>query len=406
MTVGPFNVTVGEDGTWSLTEIDLSTLPDGPITYSIEVTDAHGNVTTYTQQANKDTIAPAFDVADLDGPINGAAATMVTISGTGDVGAMVTIVASIGEQQLTPPAVEVDGDGNWTVMIDVSTLPDGTITFAGTATDTAGNTAIDETMAEKDTTTYVTINSQILIKSVTSENQANVEIFGTREAGATVVVKVTDGNTTLEQEAPAGGGWKVFMDLSSLNEGPLTIMVMSTDLAGNTATNSLIVQKDTVTEVEITSVPESINPDNQTNTEIGGTGEAGATITLLVSDGVHDALEFSIAVSPGGTWSISGIDVSGLDDGTITYSVTAMDDYLNMATDSAEVLKDTEAGPLTLAAGGDGRTRPTKPSTKTKTGCTTSNNRRQEFPASVRPGCRVVVSRPSDRTRSCTPGPG
>ena len=74
---------------------------------------------------------------------------------------------------------------------------------------------------------------------------------------------------------------------------------------------------------------------------MSGTAEAGDTIALTVSDGTpaHDVTGSTTAT--GGTWSFSGLDLSGLDDGTITYSVVATDAVGNTATDSETASKDT-----------------------------------------------------------------
>ena len=65
-------------------------------------------------------------------------------------------------------------------------------------------------------------------------------------------------------------------------------------------------------------------------------------------DGVNPPLAFAIVVDQTGTWVISGIDASGLADGTITYSVTATDAVGNVAEAEITAQKDTSAGPLAL----------------------------------------------------------
>ena len=54
-------------------------------------------------------------------------------------------------------------------------------------------------------------------------------------------------------------------------------------------------------------------------------GEVGATIAIVVKDATHSVTGPATTVLGDGTWSVSGIDVSTFDGGTITYQVTAED---------------------------------------------------------------------------------
>ncbi len=58
-----------------------------------------------------------------------------------------------------------------------------------------------------------------------------------------------------------------------------------------------------------------------------------------------------------GTWAITGIDVSGLDDGTITYNATATDAAGNSTTVMQTATKDSIVS--VLMAGNDGFAEPT-----------------------------------------------
>ncbi len=351
--LGPMSATVAGDGSWSLDGIDVSSLLDGTLTFTANVTDTNGNVTHYVNQtATKDTIAPTVDATTVDPNVIAAAtAGAVTVSGTGEVGASVVVTASDGTDSTNSSAVIVDGDGNWSVTFDVSSLGDGTIDFTATATDEAGNTADDFISATKDTVTSVEVN--LVSGKINSANVGNAIIYGKREESATVNVSVTDGVTTLNFAggSGAGTGWSINgADLSSLVDGTITITATATDAAGNTATAQIIVQKDTTTSVAIASVTDPIDDSNASNTSISGTGEVDATISVTASDGVNSTIAFSITVDNAGNWSITGIDVSALSDGTITYLVTATDTFGNTDQQQITADKSTTAAPLTLLA--------------------------------------------------------
>lgn len=71
--------------------------------------------------------------------------------------------------------------------------------------------------------------------------------------------------------------------------------------------------------VALTQVTSLINSANATSTMAGGTGDVGANISVVATDGVNVTAPIADTVGADGTWSVSGIDVSGLRDGTITF---------------------------------------------------------------------------------------
>ena len=139
-------------------------------------------------------------------------------------------------------------------------------------------------------------------------------------------------------------------DVSSLLDGTLTVIATATDAAGNTATVEFTVEKDTTTQVAVSDVTDPIGLANQDSVSINGTGEAGDSISVVASDGVNSTIAFAVTVNVSGEWSIDNIDVSALDDGTITFTVTAEDALGNTMQVQATADKDTSAEPLTLVA--------------------------------------------------------
>src|SRR6202008_459049 len=105
------------------------------------------------------------------------------------------------------------------------------------------------------------------------------------------------------------------------------------DGLGNPANDSKTATKDTVTNVAITSVTDPVTHVNQGNASASGSSEAGDTIDLKGSDGIH-AVTASTSADGSGNWSFTGLDLSSLNDGPITYFVKATDAVGNTATDS------------------------------------------------------------------------
>jgi hypothetical protein len=129
--------------TQSLTGINVTSLPDGALTYSVTLTDAAGNTgTAATAVATMDATAPrGYVITPNDLVINAAeaASTGFTFAGA-EVGATYrfTVTSSGGGTPVTGTGTVTSA----TVLvtgIDVSSLPDGTLTFTVTLTDWAGN---------------------------------------------------------------------------------------------------------------------------------------------------------------------------------------------------------------------------------------------------------------------------
>ncbi|HTQ39322.1 MAG TPA: Ig-like domain repeat protein [Pirellulales bacterium] len=336
--------TVGSGGTWSISGINVSGLNDGTITFTASSTDTNGNTSSTSKTSIKSTAAPAVAVTTVTSPINTTNVTNTSISGTGTVGASISVVASDGTHSTTATTTTIPMGGSWSVTgINVSSLSDGTITYTVTASNASGTTTITKT------TTKDTVAPSVSITTVTSPinlaNQTSTAISGTGTAGDTISVVASDGThstTAQTTPVPVGGSWSITgINVSALNDGTITYTVTATDAASNTTTTSKTATKNTtVPSVAITTVTNPINTSNDTSTAISGTGTTGATISVVASDGTHSTAPQTTTVSSG-TWTVSGIDVSALDDGTITYTVTATNSFNNTATTSQTATKTT-----------------------------------------------------------------
>ncbi len=340
-----YTTTVGEDGTWSITGIDVSTLDEGSLTFTVTATDAAGNTDTASTTATMDVTAPTVEVTSILDPITIANHTATSVGGTGEVGATITVVASDGTNSTSEYTTTVAEDGTWSIEgIDTTGLADGVLTYTATASDAAGNTATSSLTATK-----LTVAIDAITDPINSESAAAVTVSGTGEVGATITLVVSDGtDSTTEYTTTVGedATWSITgVDVSELADGTLTFTATATDENDNTAQANATAEKDTVAPaVALTSVTDPIDDGNETATAASGTGEVGASISLVATDGTNSTDALVTAVSEDGTWSIIDIDVSGLDDGTITYTATATDDFGNSSDASDTATKSTSSG--------------------------------------------------------------
>ena len=328
----------------STTHTTVSTAADLSITKS-DSSDpvTAGNKLTYTITVTNAGPSTARNVQITD-PVP-AGTTFFSADGAGNNVAN-TVTWNVGN--LAPGSTTV----HMTVTVDPHRKT-GLWNSATVTSTTTDPTPSDHTATE---TTAVTPVTTVAITSwtnpVTSGNQTNVSASGTAEASDTVSLTITDGTNTVGPftTTAVGGNWSLSgMNVSSLSDGTITYSATATDGFGGTANDSKTAAKDTVTNVSITNWTDPINAGNQTNVSASGTAEAADTVKLTISDAgnAHSVGPFTTTAT-GGHWSFSGIDVSSLNDGTITYSVTATDGVGNAATDSETATKDTVAPTVTI----------------------------------------------------------
>ncbi|WP_227552480.1 BapA/Bap/LapF family large adhesin [Acinetobacter baumannii] len=206
------------DGTWTLADNTLPTLADGPHTITVTATDAAGNVGNDTAVVTIDTVAPNAPVLD---PINATD----PVSGQAEPGSTVTVTYPDG----TTATVVAGTDGSWSVP-NPGNLVDGD-TVTATATDPAGNTSLPGTG-----TVSADITAPVVALDDVLTNDSTPALTGTvNDPTATVVVNV-DG-----VDYPAvnnGDGTWTLADntLPVLADGPHTVSVTATDVAGNVST--------------------------------------------------------------------------------------------------------------------------------------------------------------------------
>ncbi|MFT6916279.1 MAG: hypothetical protein ACJAWL_002607, partial [Motiliproteus sp.] len=273
-------------------------------------------------------------------------------------------------------SVKVGTDGSWTLAVttaDVTKMAEGSETVTATQTDDAGNesTPLAETfVVDSETPVTGTGTDGLTLNAIAADNFVNeteaaagFDITGTGEAGTTVTLSFDSGITldgTNSVKVGTDGSWTLAVaaaDVTDMGEGSETVTATQTDDAGNESTP--------LTEtfvVDTLALPPSINAitsDNVVNDDeaaagfsITGTGEAGATVNLVLGNGITLAGGNSALVGGSGNWSVAVTDaeVSAMGEGAETVTATQTDKAGNVSAASGahDFTVDTTAPTATL----------------------------------------------------------
>ncbi|WP_168928708.1 beta strand repeat-containing protein [Sinomonas albida] len=132
--------------------------------------------------------------------------------------------------------------------------------------------------------------------------------------------------------------------VSVAGDGTHTLVYSATDRAGNVSANqSLTLRIDTQAPAAPSlAVPAVVNAANVASVPISGTAEAASTVTVVASDGAGRTASGTATASSTGTWSLPTLNVTNLNDGTLTVNATAQDlAGNNSAPTTVSVTKDT-----------------------------------------------------------------
>jgi T1SS-143 domain-containing protein len=363
-----------QNGEYVTDPIDASALNDGTLTATASVSDVAGNPISAQDSVELDNTAAITTSIDktADGVINGngESAAMVVRGTVTDVedGQIVTVIISDGTNQVETTALVQNGE-YVTDPIDASSLDDGTLSATATVSDIAGNNATDTDTVTHDKTAVTSIDvatgDDAFINTAEQESVVVSGVIEEADANQTATVVFTDENgdkVTVENVAINDEGeWAInATDISGLADGEITARVSALDVEGNLATNETTFTKDTTVAVtvDINDTNDGVINGNgeNTNVEIIGTTtgvEDNQTVTVVVKDAAGNERSFEATVI-NNAYTITGADLSGLDDGTLTATATVSDVAGNTATDTDTAIHDkTAATTIEMAAGDD-----------------------------------------------------
>jgi hypothetical protein len=240
-----FAASVDGTGHWSLslTKAQIETIGQGAKQVVVTNTDTFGNATVGTAKSiTVDTVAPTTATLTnsavlQDGYINLAesnAAGGVVLSGTTEVGTTVAVAVGAGNNF----NAAVDVNGNWSLALtknQIEAIGQGAKAITVTSTDVAGNpTVLSGKSVTIDTVSPIAPKFDGVL--VNADGTATISGFYTTADNLGITINGTKFTPVL-----SGGQWsvalsKTFVDAASGASQPL--VVVSTDLAGNTSTLS------------------------------------------------------------------------------------------------------------------------------------------------------------------------
>ncbi|OHU92126.1 Ig-like domain-containing protein [Pseudoalteromonas amylolytica] len=298
---------------------------------------------SFTITVNDDVAPDAPSTPDLDsGSDTGASSTdnitsdtTPTFSGTAESGATVTLYSDQEGGGTTSIGSATATGGNW--QITTSTLTAGvTHAISAKATDSSSNVSssssslsvtIDSTAPSAPSTPdLATASDSGSSSSDNLTNDTTPTFTGTGTTGDTITL-ISDVDGSVGSTVVSGGTWSITS--STLTSGAHAISARSTDTAGNnTDSASLSVTIDATAPTGVTaSIDQSkIDADNEAAMSFTLSGlEGSGSFTYEISDGVDSVSSSSATTITSSSAQVTSIDVTSLDEGTLTLSVTVTD---------------------------------------------------------------------------------
>lgn len=238
-------------------------------------------------------------------------------------------------------------------------LVDGPLQIVANTQDQAGNNASDTGQTLLDTITTITLD--LTDESDTGASQTddltrdNTPLLqGKGEPGATVTLSL-GGSVLTVLTVDAAGNWQYQLP-QTLADGQYQFQVNSVDIAGNRASDTLVINVDTQAFIDIDDLDTTALFGNSSATLSGSTSnvEAGQSVTItLVDSNGQPLLTTSALVGADGRWQVSGLDLSGINQSfEVRASVTDLAG--NSASDGAPLIGQSETLTLSEAGLADG----------------------------------------------------
>ena len=304
---------------FTATNVPIGSGPDVDVV--VLATDAAGNTARISRVVHVDRDAP---VVHIDRPAAGAFVGSAAIAVSGTVSDASPVVVRVNGVSATV------GNGTFTATVPAA---DGPATLQAVAEDAAGNTAAFSVAVTVDTVT----------PQVTIATPAPGSVL--RGAVVTVTGTVTDATPTvvLVNGVPATVSGSTFSAAVPVSDGAVTLAVVASDAAGNSATAATAVIVDSVAPALRITAPAPGSSTNAAAVRIAGTVDDATAVTLMVA-GVNVPV-------------VSGqfaYDAVVANEGDATITAVATDAAGNTATASVTVSVDRSAPTVAIVTPASG----------------------------------------------------
>ncbi|MFK7866342.1 MAG: Ig-like domain-containing protein, partial [Alphaproteobacteria bacterium] len=360
--VGTFTVTADGNGNFTL---DLEDKDSYTVTGDTISFDNGETITINASiEGSSSTASSKFTVEDkivkmpaITSPSEGQDVNDTTpiITGTAESGTTILVTLSDGTSNATA-TVTTTSNGTWTLDTEAAGIDDlfqnqETATITAYAQDAAGTVSQNSATVKFDIVTYqpgeVTVDKPVANQPT---NDDTPEISGSADPGSVVSVTLSDGDGTATYEVTTGTNGQWSLDLGAdpapapkdssgtfKPENGETITVDASVTAGGNTTKADQISFDIDTtppaSISLNDVADHIDDASPL---LSGTGEAGSTIALTISESGLSA-SFEVIVGLDGNWQIDNFDtpLDGgnaeflKDGGAISVSATAHDDAGN-----------------------------------------------------------------------------
>ncbi|MGX1203725.1 hypothetical protein, partial [Marinobacter sp. MBR-105] len=346
--------TVGADGSYSLSGVDISSLVDGDLTVEALAQDRNGNAVTNSATGSFD--ATAGDLAVTISNVDNGAQTIDLSGTTTDVApnseVEVTITDSAGNVVNT--TATVDADGSYTLTgVDIASLVDGNLTIEATAQDRNGNAVTDSANGSLDATAGdLTVSVDTVDSTAQTANLSGTTTDVALNSQVDLTVTDSAGNVvTATTTVGADGSYGLTgVDISSLVDGNLTVEATAQDRNGNAVSDSAAGSLDATTGALTVSL-DTVDNAAQTVDLSGTTADVApnSQVNVTITDSAGNLVNTTTTVGADGSYSLTGVGISSLVDGNLTVEASAQDRNGNAVTDSATGTFDATAGDLTVS---------------------------------------------------------
>ncbi|HEX9983135.1 MAG TPA: Ig-like domain-containing protein [Thermoanaerobaculia bacterium] len=329
-------------GAASATAQLATTLTDGKHTLAVSLLDWAGNPATATSTFTVDAVPPVVTITSPQ-------------AGTWLKGSTVTVTGTVADA--SPVVLEINGvvasvtAGSFTAQVPAT---DGRFTIRATATDAAANRFTAEVVVDVDSKVPVITVTEPLNGAVTKN--ASIRLAGS-------IVDTSAVTLTLDGAALALTSNAFSTDVPLTADGVKTMTLAATDAAGNTATATVKVTRDTIAPVITVASPVKASVIGTLPVLVKGTYEDATAVTLTVDS--------AVATLTTSAWQAS---IATLSEGEHTFAIVATDAAGNTTTVSHEITIDTAAPTVVIDAPVAGSL--TKEGTTTVTGTATDRTLR------------------------------